>query len=379
MLVTELSLALVTVLFASYGSWRVFKSSWNSPIHEDKLLTVGMVLLCLMFVGLIFPAWLHPSNGPPNPIGALSHTMSFLVGQLGVYCITLSLFLPIFESRYRHITFLILISFITFASAFINFFTIRYDVIGTNIRVEYEPIGLAFFLSSLVVLIVLSLHRVFSVIQLLQEDRRPVGVTTKSLLVLTFLLILMTITLFVPRFFPHVNLPGFSWLVPASLVIMYLAISVSKNPAFFFMTASKLDAILIIHQRQGLTLYSRSFRDDYLPEDVLSSIFSALNISLSKAIQADSRLEEVRFGDKIVILSPGKVVTTALIVSKWNFITDAITKAITREFEKRFENILLGSQNKRDDEKLGENIYDLDVFKSFDDYISCIRKNYLPL
>ncbi len=373
MLLIEFILALLTTVIAGYGILQINDIVKRSPINEDKLLVAAMSLIFLMFVALIPVTILHQPSGFVDPLGVIYHKISFSFGQIAVYLVTLSIFLPIFDVRYRHITFLITFTVINFGSFFVNGITLHFEIVKNNIIVLYTPLGFMFFILSLVVLMVMTIKRVYDVQKTLNLNKQG-KVNTKSLVILTSLLAMMTSTLVVTRYWQSLNVPGLLWLLPASVIIAYLSRSLREDPALFFITASILDAILVIHQTQGLTLYSKSFCQGYPPEDALSSIFSALNISLSKAIQANSRLEEVRFGNKVVILAPGKFITTALIVSQWNLITNAITKSITKEFEKRYEHILIDLP-----EKEGEKIFDIGNFQDFDEYVKTIRKFYLSL
>jgi hypothetical protein len=69
-------------------------------------------------------------------------------------------------------------------------------------------------------------------------------------------------------------------------------------------------------------------------------------------VKSDSKLEEIRFGDKVALMHHGSWVTTLMIVSEVNFITKSIASYLTNKFEKfygkKYQNRKVKIVNKED-------------------------------
>jgi 2-phospho-L-lactate transferase/gluconeogenesis factor (CofD/UPF0052 family) len=102
----------------------------------------------------------------------------------------------------------------------------------------------------------------------------------------------------------------------------------------------------------------------------LSSIFSLLDISLQEFIIAKKSLEEIAFADKMVIIVPGKWISSILIVSGKNLIIETLAKAATAKFEKLFHSELPKIEDGQ--------IFDRNKFLQFNQFTSELRR-YIPL
>ncbi len=75
------------------------------------------------------------------------------------------------------------------------------------------------------------------------------------------------------------------------------------------------------------------------------------------------------FGDKVIHIASGSLISTITIVSKNSLITKSITKYLTKEFEKRYGKLL---------ENIGDAPLNRRDFEDFDQVFEVVRK-YLPL
>ncbi|MFX0183666.1 MAG: hypothetical protein ACFE95_11340, partial [Candidatus Hodarchaeota archaeon] len=138
-----------------------------------------------------------------------------------------------------------------------------------------------------------------------------------------------------------------------------------------FLTPASLEAVIIIDHKTDLVIFSRSFiyeDDDYSLQDwqLVGGFFSALNISLKLAIKSEKGIDQISFGDKNILTARGREVSCVLVVTERNFLTQAISQYLVKQFEMLYK------------EKLKLKPYRSAEFDDFELVVASIRR-YLPL
>ena len=95
--------------------------------------------------------------------------------------------------------------------------------------------------------------------------------------------------------------------------------------------------------------------------------FTALDLSLQETVKSTKTIEDIIFGDKVIHIASGSLISTILIVSKNSLITKSLAKYVTREFENRYSG-LFGA----------DKVLNQADFMGFEDVFREIRK-YLAL
>ena len=155
-----------------------------------------------------------------------------------------------------------------------------------------------------------------------------------------------------------------------SFSFLYLAYAFAKDPAFYFLTPTTLESIIIYDQETSLVLYHRNFSQNLPSEGLIGSIFSALNISLKSVLKHPQDLKSVSFGDKEVIMSSGKFVTSLFLVNRKSLVAIYLSRYVAKTFEKHF--ILQLKLIRRN------GFVQKEMFRAFDKVVSKVRQ-YLPL
>ena len=163
--------------------------------------------------------------------------------------------------------------------------------------------------------------------------------------------------------------PGFTWYIPLSCIVLYLCYAVFQDESFLFITPAKFNAILISDKRSGMNLLTKNFDSGSKTEHLLGNLLSAVNISLKDNLKVNGNLEKVAYGDKVVVTYSGEFVTAFLIVSQSNFVTNSMAKFATIQYEKKFKPYLLESQRHPVKQS---------IFSDFEREVEFIRK-FIPL
>ncbi|MFW9996555.1 MAG: hypothetical protein ACFFD4_31210, partial [Candidatus Odinarchaeota archaeon] len=211
------------------------------------------------------------------------------------------------------------------------------------------------------------LKRIQDVSKIVKDRPNPFA----DLRLLTLMLIILIpgvgIMVLLPLF-PDLPSPGLSYTLSLSATLLYFIFAFSKDKAFFFITPASLDAI-IVTEGSGLTIFSKNFIEGLAAEHMIGGLFAALDISLQETIKAGQGLTEISFGDKVILLDRGHWVTSLIIASEENIVTSAVTKFITKEFERRYAKIL---------DETKDSVPVDDHFRDFEDIANEMR-GYIPL
>ncbi|WP_371805894.1 hypothetical protein [Candidatus Lokiarchaeum ossiferum] len=124
-----------------------------------------------------------------------------------------------------------------------------------------------------------------------------------------------------------------SWLIYALLILVggvSLAIVVQKkviaprkmhytdlvmSSSTIFDDAINLHHIMIIHKATGVSLFFKSFAEEELDPDLISGFLSAVQ-SFGKEIKSQKSLNELSYGDKILLFSDGVFIRVTLVLGK---------------------------------------------------------------
>ena len=226
------------------------------------------------------------------------------------------------------------------AASIINFQTITYTVSNQNyIVISYQtPISFLLLIINGLAYVFVLILRIRNVSRLVHKN--PEISADRYVLKFQFYfiyLVLIAITLsslVLNRTLEQGTVPGFLWFFPMSLDFFYLGYAIYRDESFLFLTASKLEGILISENRNGLVVYSKNYSLE--TDDLFVNLLNAVNISLKTNIQSKKNIEQIIFGDKIILSVYGELVTTFLIVTQSNLVIQSIARYVTVKFEKKY-------------------------------------------
>ncbi|MFW9995871.1 MAG: hypothetical protein ACFFD4_27780 [Candidatus Odinarchaeota archaeon] len=368
MLLLEFLIVISACICCSLITAYLFKATRDVPIREIALVIVGALLLTVSyFLFLIDP--LLSTYDSINHMGSEFDRIGYACSQFAILLLVYAFILVDFKTTYRSIGVLSVVTTFCAGNAAINGLTMTITVSGNYIITDYHPVGVVLQMIYFLISLFITGSRIREVSRILRNRKNPFT-SIRPLLFFILSLILALLSWIYLRFLHSFPIPGNSTLIIFVLGIIYFTYAYSRDKAFIFITPATLDAINIIDNRTGLIIYSKSFIGNSSAEDLMSGIFLALNISLQNIIQSQTALEEIIFGDKVILIASGRWVSTLMIVNEKNFITSAVSKYMTRKFEQQFEEKLLS---------LGKNApVNRTDFEDFKQTISLIRQ-YIPL
>jgi len=219
--------------------------------------------------------------------------------------------------------------------------------VGNSILTKYSLLGSILFISQFVLIIYVLIKRIRTVLAVKRGGKES-PIMSRFWLITFVMIAISTLSFYsISRFLIPGILPNYTYMLFIAILFIYFSLSIYKDKAFFFITPASLDSIIMIEQRTGLAFQGISFQSkEKMPEELVSGIFSMLNISLKDTVKSDSPLEEIRFGDKVALMNHGNFVTTLLIVSETNFVTKSIASYLTNKFEKTYGYSYENNRNK---------------------------------
>lgn len=308
-----------------------------------------------------------------QPITAIINSFDrtgYFLSMIGLIFISYAFMLPNFRLSYKNVFAMSIITGLGSASAFVNGITSQVSINGHFFKSDHNIIGLLLNYIFIVLLLYIILRRINDIATITKLTNKETRASYFLKILFILFVISFVISILTNIIFPTQLLPNYFYFIFIALAFAFLIYFYLKDQAFFFLTPVSLDAIIIAHKKSGVTIYSESYKDNFRVEDMLSSVFSLLNISLQEFIETKKELEEISFGDKKILIVPGKYISSILIVSSKNFIVQTLAKFTTAKFEKLFYEEL---------EKTAKiNIFDKNKFRSFKDFTAEIRM-FLPL
>ncbi|MHA2103144.1 MAG: hypothetical protein ACW981_06920 [Candidatus Hodarchaeales archaeon] len=326
----------MAILSTLIGVIVMFYNTRNNPLTEITLIYIASFFIVLMEVFfLVNPLLSSPNN--LNMDTVIFDRLGFLFGEIGLALIVYAFFLVDYKQNYRSFFQLNFVNLLIFSNMAYTSLNIDIKVVGNSILTSYTPLGSFLFISQFVVIIYILIKRIRTVLAV-KKGGRGSPITSRFWLITFVMIAISTLSFYsISRFLIPGELPNYTYMVFIGILFIYFALSIYKDKAFFFITPASLDSIIMIEQRTGLAFQGVSYQSkEKLPEELVSGIFSMLNISLKDTVRSDSKLEEIRFGDKVALMNHGKIVTTLLIVSETNFVTKSIASYLTNKFEKYY-------------------------------------------
>ena len=347
----------------------MFYNTRNNPLTEITLIYIASLLIVLMEVSfLINPLFSSPNN--LNIEMVIFDRLGFLIGELGLFLIVFAILLVDFKMTYKSIFQLNLVNFLIFSNIAYTTFNIDVKVEGNVILTNYTILGTFFFISQFVLIFLIIIKRIRTVLSV-KKGGKASPITSRFWLIIFTMIAISTLSFYsISRFLLPGALPNYTYIVFIGILFNFFAFSIHKDKTFFFITPASLDSIIMIEQKTGLAFQGVSYQSkDKIPEELVSGIFSMLNISLQDTVKTDSKLEEIRFGDKVALMNHGNFVTTLLIVSEANFVTKSIASYLTNKFEKSYIHLYENEKNV---------ILNKDIYSEFQREFDFVRE-FIPI
>lgn len=371
--ILDLILLLIAGFTGVLASIYIFKLALKSPIPAIYLFLCAAIL-CLG-LNFLFVIPLVIFNSSTFFSITLSHSQLISVLRLShffalafVLDFTIITYLPSLTADLKSITIVILSTMFATASFIVDSFTFNFKIEPNKIQVMYSNLGLSILILSLIILIYVLIVRYNEISELLKHsDRKQSPLFIKRLErrnIFYFLIILIIASFVLGRLVTF--LPGYLWAGFTEIGLIYLIISLKNNNAFYFISDSKLEGIVILNSASGKIQYYKNYQN---VDMLLTSVVTAFNISIKQMVSSSTDIKQIIFEDKSLLLSKGKFTTTLVLVTKKTIISDSITKYLAKKFEKLFITDL---------EQKPFGVDDLSVFQSFNEEITKIQ-NYFTI
>jgi hypothetical protein len=367
MILIEFLIVLVALITCLISILKLGSLTLKSPLLESKIMLFGIILTTLAFFSYLLSAYMH-DPGSSVDLGVDFFRIGIFLALAGTSIWASSFIIAGFSASYYSIMTLNSILVIFISSGIINFFTITQTVENGRITINYHPFGLLTLILGVIIFLISFNNRLNQIIEY-SKRKDSIFIEIKSRVIFGFLFLSAVVTLVIFPLFPQLNLPGFSWLIPFSLVILYFSYIYSKDVGFWFTTPAKLFAIVIIDKDSGIEYYIKAFDEEIIDAEFLGSFFKAIDITIRETIKTSRYLEQISYGDKVVLLYESEHTLLFSIVSENNLVASSITKYLAKSFEKRYFS---------DSQVLKSKLINKEDYKEFDETIKVIRP-YIPL
>jgi hypothetical protein len=253
--------------------------------------------------------------------------------------------LPNFKPSYFDIFQLTIIVGINIALSFMLYFTIEVKLTGNGFLRTTLPLSSAgLFVISTSIFLYYFFHRLFEVKRITsQENVSFISIKEMTIIVsiaiFSLFIILLTFRLQGIDNIFEMDLPGHSFLVPFAFIFMVSAYYINKDQSYPFVIPVMLYGIIITEKDTGLTILTKDYQTEIPAIELLGNLFTALDMSLQETVKSTKTIEDIIFGDKVIHIASGSIVSTILIVSKNSLITKSLAKYVTKEFEHRYSHL----------------------------------------
>jgi len=107
-----------------------------------------------------------------------------------------------------------------------------------------------------------------------------------------------------------------------------------------FEDAVNLEHILVLYKGSGTCIFFRSFGSEKIDPDLISGFISAVS-SFGREVESQKALNEINYGDKMLLLADGEYIRVALVLSKSaSLILREHLKNFIKDFEEKYTNAL---------------------------------------
>lgn len=363
----DLFLLLISGITCIYTSIVIFRIGRGSPIPTLYLL-FGIAILSLGVNFLItMPVILFDSSS--HLFLSINHRELIYLIRFGNACsvlfilsFTIVTYLPSLKIDLKSLSLLIIATFFTTSAFIIDIFTLDYVIESDKLKIEFNPLGLLSLLISLVILVSVLIYRYQEIGKLMGSSETkifPFKNQYRSRNIFYFLIVAVIAVYAIGKTVPFI--PNYLYAGVIEIAVIYLIYALKKDSAFYFISDSKLEGVVILNSSSGKVQYYKNYQN---VDVLLTSVVTAFNISIKQLVSSSTDIQQIILQDKSILLSKGKFTTTILLVTKKTIISDLITNFLAKRFEKEFKDILEKSP-------FGED--DMTKFQSFNGDVDSIK------
>jgi hypothetical protein len=372
MLFSEFFILILSFLTGILATYLVFRKAYSSPVLEMKIMAISLFMFTLGFLFFI-PTTIFNSSASfgettsTNELGLLYYRIGAVVITMGLLLTFLAFYLPTLNVSYKSLGGLIIVTCIFSTSTVLNF-TISQELTGSRLTIIYDPLNSTFLFLSQTIFVGFLIWRVKH-LKSLNIHQSPF-LSTKAMLIIIILASLTIASIVVPVMFPDSFFPTFTNGFITAILFLAFAYAFNKDENFFFVTPVKFEGMIFSFQSSGLPIFSMNFNSKLPVEELLSSIFTSLNISLKSIFMASTEVKDLAFGDKMLIMESGEYISSFFVVSNKNLIVSRLTNYLTKLFENQYQSNL---------EHISKTMsIELSVFDDFKDH-ALLMKKFFPL
>ncbi|MHA2362684.1 MAG: hypothetical protein ACXAC7_01905 [Candidatus Hodarchaeales archaeon] len=368
MLLDEFLVVIIAVIIALISTVLMWYYTRNiPPLIESRLLVIGISLTCLQFIGFLLSAYFHTPN-KVNDLGVATHRFGFLVGMIGIAFWVGAFILPNLKFNYRSISLLVSMVVLNISCGLINFFTITHEIKNHTIIIEFDPIGLITLIFSIMLFIKLFRDRIQQIISISSNSSESPFINIKARIIFSVIILSTLSTLLIVIINPDIGLPGYSWILPYSLIFLYFSYAFSKDRGFWFITPAKLYAVIITDKKSGTEVYIKRFTEE-IKDEFFGPLLKSIDIIIRDVLHSSEQLKQISYHDKAVLIIEEKNIVLFCILSENNLISQSIAQYLAKDFENRFSDFIPIKKSR---------VINMDDFMEFEAVIDTIRP-FIPL
>lgn len=334
MLLLDTIIVIIGMAFGIAAMYLIISAFRSLPIPEMQLVLFACIGI---FLNLAFflPIAVLSTPEKVSEFGSVLAVVNITI-ILSLVSLSFSLwfFLPSMKFTYTSISFVVFITITNTMFAVIGLFTIDYDVIQGNVTQVIDP-GTQLLQGFNQLIIVGLIYRRMREIRKVSVGKNLL-VFSRRVLTVFFIMIFINVIATAILTQAGFNIPYLIILSIPALFFLFLGYVIREDVSSFLLLPISLYEIIVTHQDTGMVIYSSTKDEETTSQTLIGGLFTALNISLQDAIQAESDMKEVAFGDKIVQLAPGSMITTLFIISEKTLMTSHLASFLTKSFESMF-------------------------------------------
>lgn len=342
---------------------------FRNPLREIYFVIIAIVSVFIGYLSYLINVY-YSTNTYFDTNTEIFVRLGYLFTMLGIFFIGYTVLLIDFKPNYKFLFVMTIYIATTFSSVVYNALSFGIGISNKAVYLKYNSLGLILILLFYFLNAIIWFNRILTISRMMALNKYKKNI---PLLVIFGILALSILGIYVITELILKIGGGFNDILNSFLVVVFIVCLV-KNDTFPFLTPIKLDAVIIYDNLTSIKLFSHMYNSDLGDQQgqLLGSLFSTLNSSLGETIKSEKNLNQLYFEDKVVLISPGNFITTLLVVSKNNFVSQAITDRITLSFEKKYHDIL---SNQKKNKTYSFNIKS---FTNFDQEMSYFSK-FFPL
>jgi hypothetical protein len=342
MIAIEFFLSLYLVLTLGISLILVMKKILASPIFEDDLLflTAFIVFLAIVMANVI--ALISDKTELHGSVNSIARVAWSCLGLFYIF-LTFAFMLPNFKIDYLDIFQLSIVVGINASLSVVTYYTVKVTITDSGyLRNEFSISSAILFFASTGIFFYFVFRR-FRDIKTHTEasETEFISLTTMiSIVIIAFItltIILVTFRLSGVENVFELDIPGYSFMIPFSFIFTITAYYIYQDQSYPFIIPVNLFGIIIADRETGITIMTKDYQSEIHAIDLLGNLFTALDMTLQDTVKSSKTIEDIIFGDKVIHIASGSMISTITIVSKNSLITKSITKYITKEFEKRYK------------------------------------------